>query len=542
MSSLLSALRNQVPLIWVKTIEPERLVSKLPVWVPERDIYQFDARSGLMLWDRDKKKWIVVLLEQPINMDGDTAELPIKRPDVAFDYVLNQENVLYLMRNAHIGIENYYNYFSSVFSEYRQAVWTDDADKLPIQFICISPQDEIPNEIRAMTTSCVFSLPNDTEIASILDLFVKSQSERIIENQSTEKIVLASKGLSELEILELFLQSMRDNEGLINDEYVNDVKLARWKAAGILNIIKPNHTFVSVGGLDRAKELIERAVWIRDNPQDAAEYGVTPLRRFLFLGPPGTGKSLICEAASSMLKLDLARVSVAQAMNKFIGQSEQNMRDTFAQIRAVAPITMWIDELGRDLSGGGSSDVVDGGTTSRVHATLLTEIQELPENVFLFAAANNIEALAPEMLRAGRFDKILFVGFPAFSERIDIFNIYLSGDSEFDYERLAQDTASFTGAEIETLVSFTRNEISAVQRRKINTQDILDMIPQQKNRIWLRHKSQMAGMYRIAMNEHAFASTAQADEASYYAKGEIPVRLAHGAMAPAVRRPTAFIK
>lgn len=541
MSSILSALQNQVPLIWIKTTEPERLIDKLPAWSKSRDLFQFDALQGLMVYNHKSSDWKIILTTVVVDEDGNTGEVPIKKLGQAIEYVMNEDHVLFIMRNAHMGIEDWFGYFSSIFSDYRHSVWEDNADKLPIQFVCLSPKDEIPDEIKGMTTACEFGLPNDTEIASMVQLVSDSLGDRVIEGQDVNKIVYAAKGLNELEIFELFLQSIRECE-LLSDEFVNDAKLNRWKHNGILNIIKPKFTFADVGGLDRAKDLIERANWIRNNADKAAEYGVVPLRRFLFLGPPGTGKSLICEAASSMLKLDLARASVAQAMNKFVGQSEENMRNMFAAIRAVAPIAMWIDEIGRDLSGGGSSDIVDGGTTSRVHATLLTEIQELPENVYLYAAANDIQSLAPEMLRAGRFDSILFVGFPAFEERMHIFKIHLStipNTEEFNYERLAELTAGFTGSEIQTLISKTRNEVSPIALRPINTDDIVQMVPLQKNRVWLRHKGRMIDMYRIAMDEHEWASTAQHSEAHYYINGTPPTRV--GAQ-PKINRPASMVK
>mgnify|MGYP000214883789 CR=1 FL=1 len=86
--------------------------------------------------------------------------------------------------------------------------------------------------------------------------------------------------------------------------------------------------------------------------------------------------------------------------SKVIGQSEANMRAVFKQIKLMSPLCVWIDEFGRDLSGGSSSSHVDGGTTDRVHGEFLTGLQELPEETFLLCAANQLEALRPEMLRA----------------------------------------------------------------------------------------------------------------------------------------------
>jgi SpoVK/Ycf46/Vps4 family AAA+-type ATPase len=203
-------------------------------------------------------------------------------------------------------------------------------------------------------------------------------------------------------------------------------------------------------------------------------------------------------------------------MNSYVGQSEANMRKVFKQIKALNPLCVWIDEFGRDLSGGGSSSHVDGGTTDRVHGEFLTGLQELPEESFLLCAANQIENLRPEMLRADRFDKIMFVGLPSHQEREAIFRIHLSKIDtvhNYDFDLLAAKTKYMTGAEIVTLIRETKFYVTTESLRPIETNDIIDRIKHNKNIIWLKHPQMIKEMYAHALDQWDWASSLQQEEA-----------------------------
>jgi SpoVK/Ycf46/Vps4 family AAA+-type ATPase len=182
----------------------------------------------------------------------------------------------------------------------------------------------------------------------------------------------------------------------------------------------------------------------------------------------------------------------------------------------MAPLCVWIDEFGRDLSGGASSSHVDGGTTDRVHGEFLTGLQELPENVFLMCAANQLDHLKPEMLRADRFDKILFVGLPSSSEREDIFKIYLSDietDHNFNYAQLSASTCYFTGAEIKSLINEVKFFVSSSELRSITTQDIISYVPRMRNILWNKSRDMIQDLYKNALEQWDWASTEQLEDA-----------------------------
>jgi SpoVK/Ycf46/Vps4 family AAA+-type ATPase len=290
------------------------------------------------------------------------------------------------------------------------------------------------------------------------------------------------------------------------------------KEKGILEILRPKITFDQIGGLNNIKDLILKNSVIWRDPDKAKNFGVTPISKILMVGVPGTGKSAICEATASALGLDLARTGVGRVMNSFVGQSEANMRAVFRQIAVMAPLCVWIDEFGRDLSGGASSSHVDGGTTDRVHAEFLTGLQELPSNVFLMCAANQLDNLRPEMIRAERFDKIMFVGLPSFQERMLIVQIYLNDvrtDHSFNYEEIANVTKYFTGAEIKSLIKEVKFNIALNYSRSVETNDIIEHVPKMRNILWNKNRQMIQDLYSTAIEQWDWASEDQFKDAKY---------------------------
>jgi ATP-dependent 26S proteasome regulatory subunit len=123
--------------------------------------------------------------------------------------------------------------------------------------------------------------------------------------------------------------------------------------------------------------------------------------------------------------------------------------------------------------------------------------------------------LKPEMLRADRFDKIFFVGLPAYEERKHIFNIYLSQidtKEEYDLDSLASATQFMTGAEILSLIKETKFYVTSENLRPINTQDILNHAPTMRNTIWQKNPDMVRSMYRYAADQWDWASSLQQEE------------------------------
>lgn len=508
------------PNIWIKDSESSRIID-IVVSTLHRDFYTIDFDSAFSLYQNGT--WKSVLVKNPaFEITGGDEYVTTFDPQIAMDYLLNNPDrpkkpstfLINVIGKPDATIQNYAPFLDYLKSKYRQAFWQDDNNIMPLQLIFVSTQD-CPEDYISYFNINEEVIPGPQELATIVTHINSSAHDRLLVDSTIKDVVNAGIGLTESQFIDLCLTSVV-NHSKLDPRYIYDQKMSSIKKNGILEIIKPSISFEDIGGLDNIKDIIRRTAKLWSDRDQAKAYGVTPIRRLLMVGVPGTGKSAICQATANELGLDLARTGISQVMNSFIGQSEANMRSVFKQIRLMSPLCVWIDEFGRDLSGGASSSHVDGGTTDRVHGEFLTGLQELPEETFLLCAANSLDSLRPEMLRADRFDKIMFVGLPAHEERKHIFQIHLSKidtDHTYDYDALADASKYMTGAEIVSLIRETKFYVVSESLRPINTNDILKFIPKTKNTIWLKHNDMVMSMYQYALEQWDWASTDQMEDA-----------------------------
>lgn len=504
-----------VPAIWLNTKDYHRLTDSV-LTNSERMFYTM--HNGIFSKYQDNS-WKPVLVNIP-NPESPATNHSVTTSsvEVAMEYLLSHSDknvstfIVYSFDEAAKTAAQYAPFVHSLMSDYRRSFMNDDVEKLPLQLILFC-SFACPEEYKNLYVEVEDGYPSYKDILDIIAHMHKSTNGEIFSSSDPKHfadIAKAALGMTEFSMINTILNSVVETSK-VSAEYVYKSKMTSVKRHGILEIIKPKVTFDQIGGLDLIKEVINKNVYFWHNPQQAEEYGISPIRRILTVGVPGTGKSAICEATANALGVDLARTGVSQVMNSFVGQSEANMRAVFQQIKVMAPLCVWIDEFGRDLSGGASSSVVDGGTTDRVHGEFLTGLQELPENVFLMCAANQLDNLRPEMLRAERFDKVFFVGLPAFEERISIIKIYL-GEGEYDYEKIAQNTKYFTGAEIKSLIKQTKFDVVSTYRRQVTTQDIVEHVPTMRNILWNKDREMIKALYRTAYEQWDWSSTLQFNE------------------------------
>ncbi len=524
---LFSQIKLGIPSIWLKSSDVYRSIETICNF-DNRDYFTIDLNKGFSKFVDGQWKSVLVEIPNRDNPD-ETIETVTHDFTVAYQFMIADKTGFVSKKSTFLYpvftkpdelLMMYGGLISSLQYSYRQSFWADDNDLMPIQFIFISPF-ACPEDYLHLFTNIEFELPNLDELSTVLAHIETSTNFLVFDSSKKQQIVKAGLGLTESSFVNLCLTSVVET-GTIDPEVIYNMKMADIKRNGILEIKKPTITFDQIGGLDNIKQIINRNSALWHNPDKAKEFGVSPIARMLMVGIPGTGKSAICEATANALGLDLARTGVSQVMNSFVGQSEQNMRNVFKQISVMAPLCVWIDEFGRDLSGGASSSHVDGGTTDRVHGEFLTGLQELPKNVFLMCAANQLENLRPEMLRADRFDKIMFVGLPSFMERIDIIKIYLDDintDHVFDYEQLSQATQYFTGAEIKSLIKETKFNIALGEMRTITTQDIVNTAPTIRNILWNKNRQMIQDLYATAIEQWDWASTDQFNDAKLVVSG-----------------------
>ena len=311
--------------------------------------------------------------------------------------------------------------------------------------IIISPTFEITTDLQKEITLVDFPLPTREEVKEIITAFLNNykgvQGVTIdVDNELLEKFVDASVGLTKLEIDNCFARALVSNRKIDASDLkgILSEKKQIIRKTGILEYIDSQLNLNDVGGLQTLKKWLElRSHCFGD---EALKFGVKPPKGVLLTGIPGCGKSLTAKCVATAWNMPLLRLDMGKIFQGIVGSSESNMRLALNTAEAISPSILWIDEIEKGLSGA-SGGGGDGGTSTRVFGNLLTWMQEKTAPVFVFATANNINGLPPELLRKGRFDEIFFVDFPTSEERKKILGIHISklgrDISKFDLDKLA---------------------------------------------------------------------------------------------------------
>jgi SpoVK/Ycf46/Vps4 family AAA+-type ATPase len=181
--------------------------------------------------------------------------------------------------------------------------------------------------------------------------------------------------------------------------------------------------------------------------------------------------------------IPLIRFDMGSIFNSLVGQSEENMRMSLAQVESLAPVILWIDEMEKGLAGSGGG-ANDSGTTQRVFGTLLSWMQERTKDKLIYVAAtvNNVQNLPPELLRKGRFDEIFWVDLPPSKERREILEIHLRKNdqpmdfSEKEWGLILDVSKNFSGAELENAVQDAMYEAFYTDVKGVTSNHLVDAI------------------------------------------------------------------
>lgn len=213
-------------------------------------------------------------------------------------------------------------------------------------------------------------------------------------------------------------------------------------------------TFKDVAGLSEAKTEIEEIVEFLKNPQRYTDLGGKIPKGALLVGPPGTGKTLLAKAVAGEANVPFFSMSGSDFVEMFVGVGASRVRDLFRQAKEKSPCIIFIDEI--DAVGRARGRNPNMGANDERENTLnqlLTEMDGFGSNsgVIILAATNRADILDKALLRAGRFDRQIYVELPDLNDRVAIFNVHLrkiKTDPDLDVELLARKTPGFSGAEI----------------------------------------------------------------------------------------------
>ena len=221
----------------------------------------------------------------------------------------------------------------------------------------------------------------------------------------------------------------------------------------------PDITWDEIGGLHKVKTTLQEAIeWpLRYEEVFKVMKAKAPAGVLLY-GPPGTGKTMLAKAVASGAQANFISIKGPELISKWVGESEQAIREIFRKARLAAPCIIFFDEIDSiaTIRSSAQSDV-----SQRVVSQLLTEIDGLEEmkGVTILAATNRPDVIDPALIRPGRFDKIIFIGEPDKEARIEIFKIQLAGMNiadNIDFEDLAIRSENYSGAEITAVVQAAR--------------------------------------------------------------------------------------
>lgn len=230
---------------------------------------------------------------------------------------------------------------------------------------------------------------------------------------------------------------------------------------------KPKITFKDVAGAEEVKEEVEEIIEFLKNPKKFSKYGAKMPKGVLLIGPPGCGKTLIARAISGQADVPFFSVSGSEFVEMFVGVGASRVRDLFTQARTYAPCIVFIDEI--DAVGRHRGAGIGGGHDEREQTLnqLLVEMDGFDPHtgIVIIAATNRPDILDPALLRPGRFDRRIVVGLPDTKEREEILKLHAKGKpfaAEVNLNAIAQQTAGFTGADLENLL----NEATLLTVRK----------------------------------------------------------------------------
>lgn len=324
--------------------------------------------------------------------------------------------------------------------------------------VLLSHAIDIPPEVKRYSGQMELSMPSDQQLYSLVreeaaHWSAQNQGQKVKTDSKTLNALVSNlRGLTYSDARRLARGAILDDGAITEDDLPNisKAKFQLMDMDGVLSFEYDTADFAEVGGLARLKDWLQhRRVSFLD---DKADSNLDKPKGIMLLGIQGGGKSLAAKAVAGCWQVPLLRLDFGALFNKFIGETEKNLREALKLADMMEPCVLWMDEIEKGLS----VDGTDNGTSKRILGTLLTWMAERATKVFIVATSNDISKLPPELVRKGRMDEIFFVDLPDFEVRQTIFRIHLKkrfiDPENFDVDRLALASDGFSGAEIEQAI------------------------------------------------------------------------------------------
>lgn len=318
--------------------------------------------------------------------------------------------------------------------------------------------DGIWNRLSDLGMISSLSYPDFKERISQIKHFINDYQRLYSINLDENDIKFAAtmlKGFSETQIENILSASLCKNNGLYKEDIFDFTSQKRriYDSLPNVELIELNNDLF-ISGLENMKLRLEekRKIFFTDEKK-LKQYDLSYPKGVLLTGIPGCGKSLSAKIIAKNWNLPLYKLNLDTIFNKWVGESERQMKEALDYIDNMSPCIVWIDEIEKSLSV--SSDGNDTG--KRIIGQFLFWLQESKNRVFLVATANDITKLPPEMFRKGRFSDIFFLDLPNFHEREDVIKMYVHKSlhinlNEDELKELIILTEGFSYADIENAI------------------------------------------------------------------------------------------
>lgn len=258
--------------------------------------------------------------------------------------------------------------------------------------------------------------------------------------------------------------------------------IGKSKAKLFDNDTKVKTTFENVAGLEGAKEEVQEIVDFLKNPEKYTALGGKIPKGALLVGPPGTGKTLLAKAVAGEAGVPFFSLSGSDFVEMFVGVGASRVRDLFKQAQQKSPSIIFIDEIDAIGRARGKNSMT-GGNDERENTLnqLLTEMDGFgtDTNVIVVAATNRADVLDKALMRAGRFDRQIYVDLPNINERKEIFDVHIKPlklGEDVNVNFLAQQTPGFSGADIANMCNEAALIAARQDKKAIAHQDFLDAV------------------------------------------------------------------
>ena len=451
------ALNSAFPIILIETHEEERALGFLnKVSLKSgKDLMVWTAAKGLHNHVSGPKKALTYEGMPESRIDSSASDQTLE-PDDMLDVASSR------IKNSVIALLDFHPYLSNPkitrhLKELAQNVFSSGN-----KIVLVSHDLDVPQEIAKLCTRFELSMPDENEIKKLINIetgvwkIKNKNGELEIDRKAADLLARNLLGLSTSDAKRLIQNAIYHDDAITHSDIprVMEAKYHLIGQQGVLSFEYETASFGDVGGFTRLKKWLDmRKAFFLDATLDGS---IDMPKGILLLGVQGCGKSLAAKAVAGVWGVPLLRLDFGMLYNKYIGETEKNIREALQQAEILSPCVLWVDEIEKGIQ----SNNEDSGTSQRVLGTLLTWMAERKGRVFIVATSNNIENLPPELVRKGRLDETFFVDLPSDNARRQIFNIHLGKrniDLEgFDIDMLVRNTKGFSGAEIEQAVVAAR--------------------------------------------------------------------------------------